>query len=297
MEEGLNFKREQRYCSRLAWALLFVLVWSVAWQFIVYAVDYRYGLPDTVFYLLTLVGPYLASLPLAWLIAPKKRSPASAWVHTSPARFWGWFVSGCSLMTIGQIIGTAADNLIYNLMGKESVSLIGETMEALPIPAIIIGVCVAGPICEELVFRGLAANRLSIYGELPAAIVSSFLFAMFHGNFGQFFYAYCLGMLLSYAYFRSGRIAAPILLHMLFNVYGGLLPLVFSSTNVSLILYVFADLLISAAGIIILFRTAKQMLWKKGLYPPFARIIFANPGMIILIFAYIAETVTTYILS
>ncbi len=295
--EGLDFKHERRYCSRSGWALLFVLIWSMVWQIIIYAVDYKYTLPDTAFYLLTLVGPYLIALPLAFLIAPRKRVPSQNWIHTSPSRFGNWLIAGFSLMTFGQIIGTAMDSLIYKLIGKESVSLVGETMEELPIPAIVLGVCVIGPVCEELLFRGLAADRLSLYGELPAAFISSFLFAMFHGNFGQFFYAFGLGMLLSYAYFRSNRITAPILLHMLFNAYGGLLPVIFSCSSFALGLYLIADILITAAGLIVILRTAKYLLWKNGLYPPYVRIMILNPGVIVLILAYIAETVSVYVLS
>ncbi len=295
--EELDMKHERRYCSRLGWALLFVLIWSVAWQFVIYAVDYEFGFPDTAFYLLTLVGPYLVSLPAAFLIAPRKRVPAQSWIRTSLPRFGNWLIAGCSLMTFGQIIGTAMESLIYKLIDKESVSLVGETMEELPITAIVLGVCVIGPVCEELLFRGLAANRLSLYGELPAALISSFLFAMFHGNFGQFFYAFGLGMLLSYAYFRSNRIAAPVFLHMLFNIYGGLLPVVFSCSDIALGLYLIADILIAAAGLIVLFRTAKRLLWKNGLYPAYVRIMFLNPGIILLILSYIAETVSVYVLS
>src|SRR5699024_5291593 len=69
--------------------------------------------------------------------------------------------------------------------------------------------------CEELLFRGLLARRLARYGQRPAALVSALLFALYHANLSQFFYAFALGLLLAYAYFYTGTIKTPILLHML----------------------------------------------------------------------------------
>ncbi len=294
--EELSLKRERRYCSRMGWALLFVLVWSFLWQFVIFAVDNFFGITDTQYYLLALVGPYLVSLPVCWLICPRKRMPAPVWHHISKARFGGWFVTGVFIMFAGKIAGNIVDELLYSLAGKEPASLVGETMELMPLPVIFIGVCLVGPVCEELVFRGLIASRLSWYGEKPAAVVSALMFGLYHANFGQFFYAFGLGILLAYAYFRSGRIAVPVMLHVLFNVYGGLLPTIFSVSGAAILCYFIADILFSVAGAILLFRSFGTLHWKRGFYIPLFRAVFCNLGMTLLIIAYFIETSLNYLL-
>ncbi len=294
--EGFDLKRERRYCSRLGWALLLLLLWSFIWQAILYVADDFFPMTDTVYYTAAMVGPYLLYPLFGWIVCPRKRMPAPAWHHISKIRFLHWFVAGVCIMTLGNILGTAVDGLLYRLAGNEPVSLISETIDLMPIPAIFLGVCVVAPLCEELVFRGLIANRLSLYGEKPAAVVSALLFGLYHANFGQFFYTFGLGILLAYAYFRSGRIAVPVMLHMLFNIYGGLLPTVFSISDIAILSYAAADFLFSIAGAIILLRSFGTLIWKRGPYPPLIRVTFCNAGVILVLIAYFLETALTYIL-
>ncbi len=294
--EGIDLKRERRYCSRLGWALLLLLLWSLLWQIILYVVCKYFPLSETVYYTLAMLGPYLLYPVFGRIVCPGKRLPAPAWHHISKLRLCHWFVAGVCIMMLGNILGTAVDDLLYRLAGNEPVSLVSEAIDLMPIPAIFLGVCVAAPLSEEIVFRGLIANRLSIYGEKPAAIVSALLFGMYHANFGQFFYTFGLGIILAYAYFRSGRIVVPIMLHMLFNIYGGLLPTIFSISNAAILSYAVADLLLTVAGAIILVRSFGTLVWKRGPYPPLIRVMFCNVGIILLLIAYFAETASTYLL-
>ena len=56
----------------------------------------------------------------------------------------------------------------------------------------------AAPLCEEVIFRGLVYRRLKREkGSAMAAVVSAFLFALFHGNLLQGIYAGSLGLLLA----------------------------------------------------------------------------------------------------
>ena len=47
-------------------------------------------------------------------------------------------------------------------------------------------------------FRKLIIDRMSIYGDKLAIIVSSIAFGLFHGNFYQIFYATLIGFILGY---------------------------------------------------------------------------------------------------
>lgn len=82
---------------------------------------------------------------------------------------------------------------------------------------------IAAPVLEELFFRKLIIDGTRQYGEKVCMILSALLFALFHQNFSQIFYAFGLGLLLAYLYCRSGKIWLPILLHAFFNIFSGVL--------------------------------------------------------------------------
>jgi uncharacterized protein len=78
--------------------------------------------------------------------------------------------------------------------------------------------CVAAPITEEVLFRGVILNGfLDNYNPLEALLLSSWLFAFIHLNPWQFPTAFLLGMLLGLLYMRSGSIIPSIACHALFN--------------------------------------------------------------------------------
>ena len=76
--------------------------------------------------------------------------------------------------------------------------MVDGSFSQMPMAAIVLGACIIGPLCEELVFRGLLAGRLARYGQKPGAFISALLFGLYHANLEQFFYAFALGLLLSY---------------------------------------------------------------------------------------------------
>ena len=77
---------------------------------------------------------------------------------------------------------------------------------------------IVGPIFEEILFRGL------IFGELRkitpvkiALVIQALLFGAYHLNLVQGVYAFLLGLLIGYVYYRSNSIIAPILMHVSIN--------------------------------------------------------------------------------
>ena len=80
-----------------------------------------------------------------------------------------------------------------------------------------------GPIVEEFIFRKQMIGRMHAYGEKLAVVSSAALFALFHGNFTQAFYAFLLGLVFGYLYLRSGKLWYSCALHMLINFFGGVI--------------------------------------------------------------------------
>ncbi|MCI7768513.1 MAG: CPBP family intramembrane metalloprotease [Oscillospiraceae bacterium] len=77
---------------------------------------------------------------------------------------------------------------------------------------------IAGPILEELLFRGAALNLLAPVDRKFALIASSLLFGLMHCNFNQIFNGFLLGLILGYIALKSGSIIPSIIMHMLLNL-------------------------------------------------------------------------------
>ena len=200
-----DLRQEKKYCARLGWALVLTVGCSLVWQVFLMAVALAGRLNSGValYYLLTLVGYYILALPLAFRVCRIMPAPPMTQRSLTPRLMGRWFVIGIALMWIGSLVGTALNDLVYRIAGLQPVDMVTETFDMLPRSVVLLGACILGPVCEELLFRGLLAGRLARYGQKPAALVSALLFGLYHANVSQFFYAFALGLLLAYAYFLS----------------------------------------------------------------------------------------------
>lgn len=85
---------------------------------------------------------------------------------------------------------------------------------------VIFGVMIVTPIVEEYIFRKVILNKLRVYNDVFAVIVTGFLFGLIHGNINQFIYTFPLGIVFGIAAIKSNRILVPIILHMFLNIMG-----------------------------------------------------------------------------
>ena len=79
---------------------------------------------------------------------------------------------------------------------------------------------IVAPIVEELIFRKIVIDRLSVFGDRNAIIFSSVAFGLIHVNLYQFFYATALGFILGYVYTKTRNVKYSIFMHMLINFLG-----------------------------------------------------------------------------
>ena len=59
--EQIDIPQERRYCSKLGFSALAIMLWSLLWQFGLYWLDgwiLPFRMPGTLYYLLLLVGHY-----------------------------------------------------------------------------------------------------------------------------------------------------------------------------------------------------------------------------------------------
>ncbi len=295
--EDFDLKQERRYCARLGFAMLFVLLWTLVWQYGLLTLDTFVipgVLPDALYYGLILVGGYAVALPVAFRIC--KDMPPMPLCKEAPRLrvFVRWAVIGFALMWFGSLIGNGVTGLIGSLTGRPPAPLVDEMMNALPLSIELVCVCGLGPLCEELLFRGLLAGRLARYGQAPGAFVSALLFGLYHANLEQFFYAFLLGLLLAYVYYRTGMLRFPVALHMVLNFFGAVVPSVLPESPLSDMALGVFWLVMVVLGTVFLVRGRKKQTWLHGLCAPDMRAVFGNPGMVLVILACFIETALTF---
>lgn len=95
--------------------------------------------------------------------------------------------------------------------------------------ALIVGYALlSAPVVEEILFRRfLYRALLRNLRPLAAALASGVLFAAVHCNLVVFVPIWFLGTMLALLYWRTGRLGAPILMHMLFNFFNAAITLAY----------------------------------------------------------------------
>lgn len=86
-------------------------------------------------------------------------------------------------------------------------------------------VIVLAPIMEELIMRGILFNRLRYeFSFFTANLIQALVFGIYHLDIVQGIYAFVLGLILGYVYEKTRTLLSPILLHIVINASGFLLP-------------------------------------------------------------------------
>ena len=168
---------------------------------------------------------YVIAFPVLYLIVRGMRSVARTKRTMRASEFFVLLLVGEAFMYVGNIVGTFLNDIFGAFMGGEIENTTSELIESSPIWMILIVAVILGPIVEELIFRKLMMDKLGIYGDRMAIVVSSIAFGIFHGNFYQLFYATLLGLVLGYIYAKTSNIIYPILLHMIMNFWGSVVPM------------------------------------------------------------------------
>ena len=92
---------------------------------------------------------------------------------------------------------------------------------------------IGAPIIEEFIFRKLLIDKIAPHGEGIAIITSAMLFGLMHGNLGQFFLAFFLGLLFAIVYTKTRNIKYTMGLHFMINTVASL-PEIFILFNIDI---------------------------------------------------------------
>lgn len=87
---------------------------------------------------------------------------------------------------------------------------------------------------EELIFRGLIYKGLYKLIKKPVIpiLVSSFLFGIYHLNLPQFIYAFGMGLIFGFCYYKYKKIDVPYLMHVAANAATLFIPMLIPFNNV-----------------------------------------------------------------
>lgn len=121
-------------------------------------------------------------------------------------------------------------------------------------PLFLIYAAFAGPIAEELIYRGFFIGNLKKYGKIFAIVLSSIAFGLMHLNAAQFFVGLFIGLVLGFI-FVEYSIFWSIAFHILNNFVLATLPALLFNSEQSVIVdtieYVFFGIF-AVIGIILL---------------------------------------------
>lgn len=238
----------------------------------------------------------LIAMPLAWLLL-LRRTPRNALREAEapqPLSFRAFFFYlPCAfvLMYAGALTG----RLVGLLFGKGLNDVVDGMIGSVNPWISLLCAGIIGPVAEELFFRKAMIDRLSGFHPADAIVYSALLFGLVHGNLTQFLYAFPLGLLLGFVYYRTQNIGHTILLHVAVNLLGGIVPQVINLmeeagagnnvlkliASLATALYSVMTIVLCVFGIIHLIRRRRQFFTIRPELPRFRRPFYINAGFIV----------------
>jgi membrane protease YdiL (CAAX protease family) len=191
-------------------------------------------------------------------------------------RLFMLFVIAFGAQFIFSVISTLVDAALAG-SGGSATDMMNQSVEMLQTPSGLVYIMLAGPIMEEIIFRGAVLNRLKAHGENFAIVMSSILFGMIHVYPMQAIFAFVVGLILGYTATHYS-VKWAMILHILINSVATFMDAYIESMGAQWLIFI----AFFAAAVIILIlykRVLKEQLdggkpsvartWEFGLSSPF----------------------------
>ena len=172
----------------------------------------------------TLIGDLTAAIILYLFYRKDQMHRKEGFSGTGKAFVWAppviWFSVIILAIATGQFLNDLINGLHLNDLFTGYSEVSEQAFSGQPVGLMILVVGIIGPICEELMFRGIVFHRLKDWVKPQAAIViSALLFGIYHGNVVQFFYATCMGVMRAIIYDKTGTLWISIVAHIAANLW------------------------------------------------------------------------------
>ncbi len=222
-----GLKEARRRFSQIGMAATVMVILMVGLPYLVlwFVKNYFPDIMDNDWFLwgLSVLPMYLVAVPVFLIMVGSVPKSLPEKNGMSPGQWVTIIAISAACMYGGNMISLSLMQAVGNLTGKIPENGLSDLLLASNVFVNFAVVGIAAPVIEELVFRKALIDRTRIYGEKTAILFSALTFALFHGNFYQFFYAFGLGLILAYIYIRTGRIRNSIFLHVGINLTSGVL--------------------------------------------------------------------------
>ena len=290
-------REEKKITAKIGLALLVIMLVPAIIQLAAAAAVYRLfpqTADSTAFnFFLAFVPQYLIAYPLAVCIF--HRSPKCR-IHESKLgkkeKYHYFFICYFALM-LGSLLSSGIGKILEHFFHVSTDLPIDELLGQFNLATVLFLAVILAPIVEELIFRKLLLDRLVKYGELPAVITSGLIFGLCHGNFSQFFYAMLIGWVFAYIYVKTGKIRYSIIMHMIINFLGSVLPLYIAQNNnyILFAVYLLCSLTFIVLGAVYCISYRKKWHFEPSDYnlstKEAFKIIWLNRGMVLAILVFI----------
>lgn len=250
---------------------------------------------------------YILPFPIFYYLLKKLDTTDIQKGKISPKKFMIYISISITLMWIGNIISLIITTLLGNLIESDIANPVQNLINNTDIMLNLIIISIIGPVFEELIFRKLLIDRTIKYGARVSIILSAIIFALFHGNLNQFFYALLLGGFFAYIYVKTGKIIYTIVLHIIINFMGSVISLFVTQSAMNLInntftlqdttlilIYILIIAIAVIIGIISLFKYKKSKFNGSKTIIPLnnpLKTMFLNYGMICFTVFFILEII------
>ena len=216
----------KKYFAKVGWfafsAFLITTVVQIILANVVYALSsqlYHHHLFSNI---LSFIPMYCVAFPIAFLFLRPLPKITPVKSKMTAGNWFGGLCICIALMMAGNYVSNIFLTSVQGILGTETQNPVESMIESAPIWSTFLFAVVLAPILEEIVFRGIVCKRLLALGEGYAIIIPSAIFALFHGNFYQLFYAFTLGCFFSFIYVRTGKLKYTVLYHMAINFIGSI---------------------------------------------------------------------------
>jgi Predicted metal-dependent membrane protease len=167
----------------------------------------------------------------------------------------------CLSLMFGIILSLSLNILIILVIGAENGSVGYEwnwNTEFIFRNSIkVLSTVILAPLVEEFLFRGILFQQLlKKYSVNVAIVISAGIFGIFHGQLWQGIYAFFIGLIAAYVYFKRKSILLPICIHIGCNLMSLLANILIQEGIIvmNIIVFIIICIIGSISGVLMLLR-------------------------------------------
>ena len=294
----------KKFFSKMGFNYLILGIITIVFQIIiinlVYLINSNYIDTYGLFNLISPLCNYILPFPIFYLLMKRLKKEKIEKTSLNLKTFILYMGISLTLMWIGNIIGLIITALLSGVIQSDIANPVQQLISNSDIWFNILIISIMAPVFEELFFRKFLIDRSMKYGTRVSILLSATVFAFFHGNLNQFFYAFLIGGFFAYVYSKTGKIQYTILLHSFINIMGSVVSLLVSNAVINLensinsldigiiLIYLIFVGLMFAIGLYGIY-TFRGKIFKKIEVP--LKTVFLNSGMILFMVFFIFEMI------